>query len=80
MAHVHKYREVEAKEFSPGDVVRVLSIENRGQLIFGMRYAVVLGPATKMIKEVEHAGYEILVGSKIEWHSAKSLFVSKNEC
>lgn len=79
MAHTHKYREVDAKEFSPGDVVKVLSIENRGEFIFGMRYAVVLGPATKMIKDTEHDGYEILVGARIEWHSTKALFLSRHD-
>lgn len=70
---------MQPKEFSPGDIVKVLSVENRDKLLIGFRYGVVVGPATKKIKDNEIAGYEILVGSKIEWYSGKTLLTVKSE-
>jgi hypothetical protein len=67
------------RQFSPGDVVHVFAIETKKRFRVGMRYSIVIKYDPKFIKNHETKeddlvdGYEVLVGSKIEWHSVIAL-------
>jgi hypothetical protein len=62
-------------EFSPGDIVQILSIETKEKFRVGMRYCIILDYESKIVTDYETKkeklvdGYHVLVGSKVEWHN-----------
>ena len=70
------------EKLKEGDVVKVFWISPyREEFRFGIRYGIIMRSKPQTMKkggqEFEVDGYEVLVGSKIEWHSQKSLFSFK---